>query len=79
MQEVIVYRNPVEAAFWHSMSNGGALIFLMFGVMMFIYFIALYYIINKFSKGIKRNGDWTVSICVVLSAFLSGLTVWFLF
>lgn len=26
MQEVIIYRNPLEAAFWHSMSSGEGLV-----------------------------------------------------
>lgn len=30
MQEVIIYRNPFEAAIWHSLMNGGFIVVLAF-------------------------------------------------
>lgn len=74
MQEVIVYRNPAEAAFWHSMANGGFVTFLIFAGVMLVSFIICIYALEKVWNG--RKGDWRVGISLLLSAIISFLVVW---
>ena len=79
MQEIIVYRNPAEAAFWHSMSNGGFFTFLLFGVAMLVSFLVLYFGITKITgKGRWRGdgGDWIMGACLILSFAFALFAVW---
>jgi hypothetical protein len=73
MQEVIVYRNPAEAAFWHSMANGGFMTFVLFGVVMLISFIIFFYTLEKIRNG---KGDWNVGISLFISFATALLVVW---
>lgn len=42
MQEIIVYRNPAEAAFWHSMQSGAAFPVMMGCVAFFLVFVVFH-------------------------------------
>ena len=52
MQEVIVYRNPAEAAFWHAIS-GGEFFPIMVGI---VVFFVVFLTVN--SRMEKRWGSW---------------------
>lgn len=36
MQEIIIYRNPAEAAFWNMMTSGDAIVYLIAAVMFIV-------------------------------------------
>lgn len=79
MQEIIVYRNPAEAFFWQSMSNGGFIVFLMFGAVMLVSFLVLWFGITKITgKGRWRGdgGDWVRGTCLAASFVCACLAVW---
>lgn len=69
MQEIIVYRNPMEAAFWNSMSNGGAPIFFT-AILLGIFWAVVYTIAEKLydrltirsDREIGRYAMWTSNI-----------------
>ena len=80
MQEIIVYRNPAEAAFWHSMSNGGFITFVIFGGVMLCMFAILYFGLTKLlGKGRWRGdgGDWIMGACLAASFLCACFAVWF--
>lgn len=78
-QEIIVYRNPAEAAFWHSMMNGGFTVFVMFACIMLVSFLILFFGITKITgKGNLRGhgGDWILGTSLVLSFLIACFSVW---
>lgn len=74
MQSVIIYRNPLEAAFWESMMNSEASIFFfVIGVGIFWSIVAVQsqnLLLKKSSFGYKRAGKWSVWIASALTALM---------
>lgn len=69
MQELIVYRNPAEAAFWHAL-QGAELIPIMAGVVVFFaVFIGLHHLVGG---GRLRSPAWK-TYAPMLVAALAGI------
>ncbi|QCG76264.1 hypothetical protein EST35_0384 [Pseudomonas phage vB_PaeM_PA5oct] len=79
MQEIIVYRNPVEAAFWSSMQDGNIVLFLVtfmiMAVSLVVMLVAIYntVIVNK-----RVRTKW-IYVPVVLGILISMITCYNLF
>ncbi|XAI94255.1 hypothetical protein [Pseudomonas phage vB_Pa-PAC2] len=79
MQEIIVYRNPVEAAFWSSMQDGNIVLFLVtfmiMAVSLVVMLVALYntVVVNK-----RVRNKW-IYVPVVLGILISMITCYNLF
>lgn len=54
MQQIIVYRNPLEAAFWNSVS-GGQLFPILVGV---VVFFAVFLTLNKLVEVVLHIPSW---------------------
>ncbi len=67
---IIVYRNPIEKMFYEQGGFGRALIF---GVVMLIVFMAVYFLLDK----IKRDNKFSVPVAMVLSIVAGCFAVWF--
>ena len=76
MQEIIVYRNPMEAAFWHAMS-GAALIPIMVGV---VVFFAVFLLANRLlTQGRQFNTPaWKTNAALLIGAVAGIATCWWL-
>lgn len=76
MQEVIVYRNPAEAALWHAMQGGEFFLVIAGVVVFFIVFLTLNAVF------VRRWGSWgkgastRTNIALVVGALSGILTVW---
>ena len=70
MQEIIVYRNPLEAALWSAIMNGSFFPVIVGVVAFFCTFLVVNQVLNKgrsWGKNIKRNTN--IALCAgVLSA-----------
>ena len=57
MQEIIVYRNPVEAAFWHALTDSPELIiFMMIFIISFVVaFLVLSTVLDNVRRKLGRN------------------------
>ncbi|VOH55011.1 hypothetical protein MIJ3_00223 [Pseudomonas phage vB_PaeM_MIJ3] len=79
MQEIIVYRNPVEAAFWSSMQDGNIVLFLVtfmiMAVSLVVMLVALY---NTFVVNKRVRNKW-IYVPVVLGILISMITCYNLF
>ncbi|BDR25665.1 hypothetical protein RVBP16_1050 [Pseudomonas phage sp. 30-2] len=79
MQEIIVYRNPVEAAFWSSMQDGNIGLFLVtfmiMAVSLVVMLVALY---NTFVVNKRVRNKW-IYVPVVLGILISIITCYNLF
>lgn len=79
MQEIIVYRNPAEAAFWSSMQDGNIVLFLVtfmiMAVSLVVMLVALYniFVVNK-----RVRNKW-IYVPVVLGILISMITCYNLF
>jgi uncharacterized membrane protein YidH (DUF202 family) len=58
--EVIIYRNPLEQAFWHSMMNGGAWIFLAV-IALGVMYVAIFANLEKILRRHTKMPYWKVS------------------
>ena len=74
MQSVIVYSNPLEAAFWEFMMNGGApIFFFVIGAGIFWSIVAAQsqkILMKKSSFGYNRAGKWSMWIASSLTALM---------
>ncbi|BDR26248.1 hypothetical protein RVBP17_2910 [Pseudomonas phage sp. 30-3] len=79
MQEIIVYRNPVEAAFWSSMQDGNIVLFLVtfmiMAVSLVVMLVALY---NTFVVNKRVRNKW-IYVPVVLGILISMIICYNLF
>lgn len=75
MQSIIVYRNPLEAAFWESMS-GGQLFPIMVGIVAFfaVFLLAQKLIVDRFYRW-GNNGTPT-NINLFASAVIAVFVCW---
>lgn len=77
MQEVIIYRNPLEAAMWHGIMDSDFPI-ILFVVAMLIVSVSLFLLQDKFI-GRKwwyvRNSDWFIAGTLLVSAVASYFIV----
>lgn len=80
MQSIIVYRNPVEAAFWEGVTAAGFFIFLVAAVV-FISTLVLTESKLKYTKLARfRTGTWQNKVYYVLfwtpAIVATALTIW---
>ena len=81
MQEVIVYRNPVEAAFWKFIGSGDAFPIM---VAMVLFFATILLTDGLFKRLIKYNNRWNNEFlfhvrdygCIYTGIIVAGLTIW---
>jgi len=74
MQSIIVYRNPMEAAFWETMSGGEVFPILVGVVVFFAVFLTVQHQIVDRYYGWKTNGAATkvnLAISTAFGAFVS--------
>ena len=76
MQEIIVYRNPMEAAFWHSMSNGELFPVLCGIVMFFTVFLAANAVMNKIWGSWGKRAAMRTNAALVFGAISGVLVIW---
>ena len=81
MQEVIVYRNPLEAAVWHSLSSNGEIIFPMIaGVVVFcVVFAVAQNMLSRIYGSWGRTGTITGYASLAAGAVAGVATTWYLF
>ncbi len=74
MQEVIVYRNPGEAAIWHALQNGEFFPVIV-GIIVFfaVFLLANRFVVEKFFSWRARGTPTTVNL--VVSAILGIVVV----
>jgi hypothetical protein len=76
MQEIIVYRNPADAAIWHALSSA-ALIPIIAGVIMF--FITFLLANRLFTQGRQFNvASWKTNAALFVGAVAGVVTAWWL-
>ncbi len=77
MQEIIVYRNPMEAALWNTIMSGDFFPAIVGIVVFFLVFLGVNRILNKgrmFGKTVARN----TNIALGLGALLGFATIYFM-
>ena len=68
MQEIIVYRNPLEAALWSAIMDGSFLAALVGVAAFFCVFLAVNRVLNKgrsWGKNVKRNTNIALGVGVL--------------
>lgn len=74
MESIIVYRNPVEAAFWDIMLNGGGLQVFLVVIALGVQFVVLHSLIEKILHKTTKLGWRANQVATNLSAVLVVLT-----
>lgn len=79
MQEIVVYRNPAEAAIWHALSENPGVIFIFGGVMLVTWLILWFGLTAITGKGKWRGdgGGWIMPVTFIGSFLAAGAAVWF--
>jgi len=77
MQEIIVYRNPMEAMFWGAMSNGSLFPFIV-GVLVFLFvLLSTNAVCNKlWGRGFGRKAAMRTNLCLAIGVIAGLFTVW---
>lgn len=81
MQSIIVYSNPMEAAFWEMMSNGDIIPIIIAVLVFLAVFIFIHYLIEKSQKArsYMRCSNIPMMATFVISsmlAFIAGKYFW---
>ena len=76
MQEVIVYRNPAEAAFWHAMQGGEFFPVIAGAIVFFIVFLTLNAVFEWRWGSWGKGASTRTNIALVVGALSGILTVW---
>ena len=72
MQEIIVYRNPLEAAVWNTIASGEALPYFIWAL---VFFATLIFLNERFKKRMNKNpGSFMIG-----SLVFSITATWLLF
>lgn len=77
MQEVIMYRNPIEAAVWSAIMNGSFLPVIAGVLVFFIVFVGFERVLNKgrnFGKNVRIN----TNIALILGTVCSFITMFWM-
>lgn len=77
MQEIIVYRNPMEAALWNTIMSGDFFPVIVGVAVFFLVFLGANRILNKgrlFGKTVTRN----TNIALGLGALVGVATIYFM-
>lgn len=77
MQEIIVYRNPMQAALWHTIMSGDFFPVIVGVVVFFLVFLGANRILNKgrvVGKTVSRNAN----IALGLGTLLGFATIYFM-
>lgn len=77
MQEVIVYRNPIEAAVWSAIMNGSFMPVIAGVLVFFVVFVGFERVLNKvrnFGKNVRRN----TNISLILGTVCSFITMFWM-
>lgn len=79
MQSIIVYRNPVEAAFWEMMSNG-QLFPIMVGILVFFcVFLTLHtYAVERYTSTFGKYRKHASNLALFASVIVAVYVVYFL-
>ena len=76
MQEIIVYRNPLEAAIWKALGSAEFFPFMVGIVVFFVVFLTVYnLLLMKFSR-YGRKGQLVVNASLAAAAVCSLATIW---
>lgn len=76
MQEVIVYRNPVEAAIWHALSSASLIPIIAGVISFFIVFLAANRLLTR---GVSWNApQWKTNLALLLGVGAGSATTWWL-
>lgn len=77
MQEVIMYRNPIEAAVWSAIMNGSFLPVIAGVLVFFVVFVGFERVLNKgrnFGKNVRIN----TNISLILGTVCSFITMFWM-
>lgn len=78
MQEIIVYRNPLEAALWSSVMDGSFFPVIVGVVAFFCVFLAVNRVINNgrsLGKNVKRNTNIALGVGVLSAIVVIFFTI----
>lgn len=77
MQEIIVYRNPLEAAIWKTVGSAEFFPFMVGFVVFFVVFLTVYnlLLLLKFSR-YGREGQLVTNASLAAAAVCSLATIW---
>lgn len=76
MQEIIVYRNPAEAAIWNALGSAEFFPFMVGIVVFFVVFLTVYnLLLLKFSR-YGRKGQLVTNASLAAAAVCSLATIW---
>ena len=70
MQEIIVYRNPLEAALWHSLDNGGLFPIMVAMLVAFVTIVICVRIVESYVQ-VRNRKLWT-NLSLVAGAVAPG-------
>ena len=76
MQEIIAYRNPLEAAIWKALGSAEFFPFMVGIVVFFVVFLTVYnLLLLKFSR-YGRKGQLVTNASLAAAAVCSLATIW---
>ncbi len=76
MQEVIVYRNPMEAAMWHALSGGEFFPIIVGIVVFFAVFLTVNALLNKWYGSWGKAAQMRTQGALTAGVVAGVLTVW---
>ena len=76
MQEIIVYRNPMEAAMWHSLSNGELFPVLCGIIVFFATFLFTNAVMNKIWGSWGKAAAMRTNAALVFGALSGIMVIW---
>lgn len=80
MQQIIIYQNPAEVAFWQLMSNGEMLPIIA-GIVVF--FAAMFagqtWIVEKYFGAFGKRNKAATKINLIVSTSIAALVAWYMF
>ena len=78
MQEVIVYRNPMEAAMWHFVMSADFFPVICGIVVFFVVMLTAHKLISKRYGDYGKRGRISTNISLVLAAVCGIGTIWYM-
>lgn len=76
MNEIIVYRNPIEAQFWHALQGGSFFIVICAVLAFFVSFLFLNWSLTKIFKPSWRDQHVVTWVAIVTATLLAIAVLW---
>jgi len=78
MQQIIVYRNPAEAAFWEFASSANFFIMLVWVFVFFVVFLSLHSLLSRFVGNFGRKAAIATNFSLGVGAIAATAFTYFL-